>query len=117
MGQSTDALLMYGIRLTDEADLEYDEEADEGSAAARLAWSGDDVDGVTIESHCSGEYPMYIIAIKATVIRAWLGHPKDIDPAKLVAQSEWADKLQAFVLKYKLPTEGQMGWIMASNWN
>jgi hypothetical protein len=157
MGQSTDALLVYGYHLggddggwlvegageygelpqldwhdseDDEADFgtdvelrllasvgftETDWRADgyhdrERAAKARL--------GVTLETHCSGSYPGYLLIAKG--ITAHRGDVESIDFAELAAEVQQAGadaKLRAALDALGLtPKQEQPGWLLCSYW-
>lgn len=158
MGQSTNAMLMYGyhlggpdggweiqqadefggldvnqipwLRLDDESDFitqaeqkllesvgftETDWQADgyfdrERAAEARL--------GVTFESHCSGDYPMWVLA--AAEMTAYRGDARIVDLAALaqqVADEGWDDKLAAAVEALGItPKQAKPAWLLCSYW-
>lgn len=73
---------------------------------------------VVLVTHCSYEYPMYIIALPGTDISAWRGHPKKVD--KLIS-SQPADEeirvLESFVETYLSPEHIEdfvAGWWLSS---
>lgn len=74
--------------------------------------------GVVIDTHCSGEYPEYLLA--AHVTTAARGYPETLDLAELQAQAVtdgWDDKLRAALEVLGLtPTQEKPGWILASYW-
>src|SRR6187551_3834259 len=118
MGQSTDAILVYGIDFGDEPpwpefdepEEEYDEEA--CKLLNPLGWmvfNGDAVDGIVIVRHCSGDCPMYIVGVAGTELRAWRGSPKTV--AGLETKPEWDAALQAFLLKNNIQTDEHAAWL------
>jgi hypothetical protein len=72
--------------------------------------------GVELVSHCSSEYPMYVLAAKSTT--AWRGSPKLFDPAELgTVPAEWDDKLRAALAVLGLtPTQERARWVLCSDW-
>lgn len=118
MGVSTDAILLYGVPLSSDTDLSYDEESGVESGPAWMNWMGNADSGVTIVEHCSDACPMYFVAIEATVVRAWRGHPKYIIPMKLdvAVANVLNEHLAAFCKKYGLKPDGNHGWYLASYW-
>jgi hypothetical protein len=72
--------------------------------------------GVEFDTHCSGEYPMYVLATK--VITVYRGSVKTIDPAQdLAVQPDWDDKLRAALDVLSLqPTQDQARWLLCSYW-
>lgn len=68
---------------------------------------------IELITHCSGEYPMDIVAVKGTTTKAWGGEPKEIsgfevDPKKLEAAAE-------FCRQHGIPFENPK-WLLASYW-
>ena len=158
MGQSTNAMLMYGYHLgSDEGGWQlqglgeydelpaldwYDPEAEAGddfeSAVERKlladiagfteAWSSGsegyfdreraakDRVGVKLASHCSGDYPMYVLATK--VITVYRGEVEAIDPAHdLAVEPYWDHKLRAALNALGLtPTQETASWFLCSYW-
>lgn len=110
MGQSTDAILVYGIDLGSEdeppefmnsfddfdefiqreAGLVYpengsDQEREEYFTKAREARNNCPVELVC---HCSGDYPMYILAPRGCHITASRGYPEEISNLNQITPSE-----------------------------
>ncbi|GGW15807.1 hypothetical protein GCM10018980_51460 [Streptomyces capoamus] len=82
----------------------------ERAAKARL--------GVEFESHCSGDYPMYLLIAKG--ITAYRGGVKPIDFVALQAEVTQADadaKLRAALDALGLrPTQERAQWLLCSYW-
>lgn len=166
MGQSTDALLVYGYDLGNEDEwhvpelvVDYDEEGDdeeegdedEGLAERVIAkllvaagfvepdpepgarrgteaydrhfqWylrrgAAEDALPVKIETHCSVEYPMYLLA--AYVLTARRGYPEFPDFAALESQrvaEDWDGKLAAAATTLGWTLDGPPRWILCSDW-
>jgi hypothetical protein len=74
--------------------------------------------GVEFESHCSGDYPMYLLAAK--VITVYRGSVKELDLAALAVEPEmagWDDKLRAALAALSLtPVQDKPKWILCSYW-
>lgn len=74
--------------------------------------------GVELESHCSGDYPMWLLAAKG--ITAYRGDAKEIDFQALQAEVEQAGadaKLQAALDALGLrPTQARPQWLLCSYW-
>lgn len=135
MGMSTDALLWYGYCWDDEVDLMPEDKdgdrRDWGEVYLErmgLNHDGDSPDerylkrsaaleaaGVLIDSHCSSEYPIPLVAIASTKVRAWRGHPKSI--TSLEVRPEWEGMLAEFCRVMGItPPEGQKPqWWLASD--
>jgi len=84
--------------------------ARERAAKARL--------GVRFETHCSGDYPMYLLIAKG--ITAWRGKTEEIDFAALqdeMRQTDADTKLRAALNALGLrPTQERAQWLLCSYW-
>jgi hypothetical protein len=73
---------------------------------------------VTIESHCSAEYPMYVLSAK--MIRATRGNPKVVDPDYLQRAAITEDlnvKLtRACTVLGIQPIQTEPLWLLCSDW-
>ena len=94
MGQSTDAFLAFGIDLGDEVEwpaylTDGDEDSDYPDLAVYLGkkagladdayaeqWALERAYPLDLVRHCSGDYPMWFLALRDTVVRASSGDPK-----------------------------------------
>ncbi|HTR76954.1 MAG TPA: hypothetical protein VMH39_02550 [Gemmatimonadaceae bacterium] len=118
MGVSTDAKLVYGFEVGEE---EGDEEHDRCAALM-----DDDYDtltkvekrlGAELVYHCSDECTEYILGLKETYVRAWRGHPKDVDVGTFAAMSR--DKMDAKLVEIAaaLGLKAKPGrWLLCSYW-
>lgn len=74
--------------------------------------------GVELDSYCSGEYPMFLLAAK--VITVHRGDAETIDIADLAAapaREAWDDKLRAALAALGItPTQEQPKWLLCSYW-
>ncbi|MEU3507643.1 hypothetical protein ABZ733_06905 [Streptomyces longwoodensis] len=74
--------------------------------------------GVQFDTHCSGEYPMYLLIAKG--ITAYRGDAKEIDFSALAAEVKAADadaKLRAALDALGLrPTQERAQWLLCSYW-
>lgn len=131
MGQATDALLAYGYDLGGPSDewhvretgsyglLDvpwWDQEQDDPSfleaAQARIAEAG--ITGVEIHTHCSRDYPEYLLTAHCTT--AHRGYPQHVAPIFMsVSVAGAGDRLTAALKALGLtPTRDLPGWILAS---
>lgn len=118
MGQSTDAILVWGFDLGDYTDfpealsdrIEYltDEGYKELEALEKSI-------GVELVGHCSGEHRMYIVGVSKTKTLASRGYPVVITSLKLsIVKAQAA--LDAFAKELGIePKPGQ--WLLASDWS
>lgn len=72
---------------------------------------------VELVNVCSGEYPMYIVALKGTVLTVNRGFPKTFDPASLVVTDEQRNALLEFCRTHSIDTgDLEPGWYLSSYW-
>ena len=76
---------------------------------------------VTLINTCSGDYPMYILAIPTTCLTASRGYPKIFDPKSLTIEQKDIDGLLHFITKYiKFEDECEIDlnpkWYLSSYW-
>ena len=107
-GAEEKLLAAAGFTETDyRADGYYDRKRD---AEARV--------GVEMESYCSGDYPMWLLAAHKVVVSR--GDVKEIDFAALEAQrvaEDWDAKLQAALAVLGItPKQDAPKWLLASYW-
>jgi hypothetical protein len=129
MGVSTDGLVFFGFLIADGSETHErierekragpDGEPNPGTLGW-LVWMGDEDGAVEIGTHCSGEYPMYFVAVKATVIRAWRGRPMDLSGRLIRTQGiyeegEWCKLIRDFCARWDIPHE-EPRWYLASYW-
>ncbi|MEU0236805.1 hypothetical protein ABZ234_03875 [Nocardiopsis sp. NPDC006198] len=72
--------------------------------------------GVEVVSHCSIDYPMYILAAHSTTARR--GAPEAVDLADMSALQEDADARLARALEALglTPMQDKPAWLLASDW-
>lgn len=72
--------------------------------------------GVEFDTHCSGEYPMFLLATK--VITVYRGSVEEIDVAELAqVPADWDGKLTAALRALGLtPTQERARWLLCSYW-
>jgi hypothetical protein len=159
MGQSTNAMLVYGYNLGGEEGWELEGCGEYGELPALDWYNPEDVDGddfqsaaerrllaelagfteewsrenegyfereraaktrlgVEFDTHCSGNYPMYLLAAK--VITVHRGSVKEVDMADLAVAPEmngWNEKLSAALQALGIaPTQARPRWILCSYW-
>ena len=113
MGVSTDAIFAYGVNLGEEmppgmTTEQWDDITD--------VWGDDEIAerGFEVIYHCSGEYPMYFLAVPGTQLTAWRGSPKTVDSLSIES-----DPLAQFINAMKgLEVDvSEAGWHIFSMWS
>lgn len=68
-------------------------------------------------NYCSADYPMIILAIDTSVIRARRGYPEKIDPSAIEEGSEnFSNVLKAFCETHGIETDSEPAWFLCSYW-
>lgn len=67
-------------------------------------------------NYCSGDYPLYILAIPGTVKRASRGFPEAFRPEELLFPEDARQALIDFCDKYSIDYEDEPQWYLASYW-
>lgn len=71
---------------------------------------------VQMVNTCSGDYPMWIIAVADVGISASRGYPAMFDPAGLSVTDDQVEALAGFCKRFGLVGEGDPGWYLSSYW-
>ena len=71
---------------------------------------------VELVNYCSGEYPMYILAIPETCNSARRGYPTEFDPASMVVTDEQKQSLINICNAYGIEFENEPAWYLSSYW-
>ena len=126
MGVSTDGILVYGIPMEEEfnfmGELYTDEYIDHLLGVEECEWDvrrdARNACPVEIVSHCSYDYPMYIVALTGTRIWASRGYPVEVDPEKLNIDPEKIKEYHKFITDKGIPVpEGETPhWVLCSMW-
>jgi hypothetical protein len=144
MGQSTDAILVFGFDVGEENPLQKvagDDEDDSPELDVILAaraglvrpstadykapewtkyWAEKEAlekaSPLEIVRHCSGDYPMYIMAVRGTKTRANRGYPSVIDPAALAVTPEKIEAAKALCAELGIEWQ-EPKWLLCSMWD
>lgn len=120
MGVNTNAMLVFGVPLVEDAIPEYDEDVDDdqNNALASMRHFGEVDDGIMVKSHCSGSCPMHLLVVEGMSYTASRGHPVRIEALDAPAPEQLA-RLDAFIAKHELRdrVDGEPGWYLASWWS
>lgn len=119
MSTSTDAILVFGVPLAEDVEIpEYVDsvDIDTSSELYRAFYGYLDRHKGTIEivSHCSNEYPMFIVGVRVSKLRASRGSPRRLETFSV--GPDWVELVEDFVKRHQLKTVGEIGWWLASDW-
>ena len=70
----------------------------------------------TLVNYCSGDDPMYILAIVSSEKGASRGYPESFNPVDLNVDQDEIDKLVQFCTDYGIEYDGEPGWWLSSYW-
>jgi len=124
MGVSTDAILAYGYALpeVDPEELDWVDEDEDGyfdfgtAVEERLVAAG--IEGVHITTHCSVDYPMYLLTTYSRT--SWRGDVGRVDAHEMVARPPaegWDVKLDAAMTALGLTCDQERpSWLLCSDW-
>lgn len=93
MGQSSDAIVGWGVAFTEDG---FDFDASE-RAEKRLAAEGI---GVSLVSHVMPDQPSLAIVITSTMRRAYWGDPVKIDDAIAITRESWTGEIRRALAVY-----------------
>jgi hypothetical protein len=68
---------------------------------------------IEVVAHCSCDYPLYIIALRGTVMKAWDGEPRDIMLPSIPAEK--VQMLIDFCAEHGIKGAAPR-WLLTSNW-
>lgn len=131
MGVSTDAILVFGIPVGEEDEHpefmgnfdDFDDYLDSLSGLPQYGEPGysskarqefHDKCPADLVWHCSYEYPMYILAVRGTEIRAYRGDEVEITPEKLVVPETKLAEFRAWIAERGIQDEPR--WYLCSMW-
>lgn len=133
MGVSTDGILVFGFEIGEEGDepdflAEHNGDFEEflhsvsglprwGEPGHSFAAFREFEKGFPIElvSHCSYEYPMYILAVNGTKKKASRGYPEVISPEELIISDEKIEAFKKFCDDYGIEWQ-EPKWLLCSMW-
>jgi hypothetical protein len=67
-------------------------------------------------NYCSGDYPMWILAVPSSCRSNNRGYAERFNPSELVVTDEEVKVLHDFCVKYDLIPEEDAGWYLTSYW-
>lgn len=71
---------------------------------------------VELVNYCSGDYPMYALAIPSTVRKASRGNPTVIDPTTLAVSATEHEALLKFMADHAIEASDSPAWLLTSYW-
>jgi hypothetical protein len=71
---------------------------------------------IEIVNYCSGEYPMYILALRKSCLSCSRGYPDGFEPTSLVASDEDKERLLEFCREHGIEHDDEPGWWLSSYW-
>ena len=71
---------------------------------------------VELVNYCSGDCPMYVLAVPSTVLTARRGYPTEFDPAALTVTDEGRDTLRKFCADHGIKPPKEPTWLLTSYW-
>lgn len=131
MGQSTNGILVFGFEVGDEEEAPdymkgfegFEDYLDSLSGLPAYGEPGHSFDDqqvfrakcpADLVTHCSLDYPMYILAVRGTKTSARRGYPAEISPDELNVPIEKINALKAWAAERGI--EGEPKWLLCSLW-
>lgn len=116
MGQSTDAIFTYGFQIEEDSDsheicesLRNDRWEECSEAEKEL--------GIKLISHCSCDYPMYVIGSEKTTVTAHSAYPKLVQILQIDENME-KTKIRMFCDRFGIEfNESGCGFWLQSDWS
>lgn len=71
---------------------------------------------VELLNYCSGDCPMYALAVPGTVLTARRGYPAEFDPAALTVTDDGREALRKFCIDYGIELPQEPTWLLTSYW-
>lgn len=71
---------------------------------------------IALVNYCSGECPMYAIAVPSTVMTARRGYPTAFDPDNLLVSEDERAGLLEFFAKHDIDAPSAPAWLLTSYW-
>lgn len=88
-----------------------------GFEVPKWSWMVEQKLPVQVITHCSLDYPMYILSAGLTTHTSYQGRARLLNMASLAVQEEWAKNLQKALDALDIkPIQQEPGWILASLW-
>lgn len=135
MGQSTDAILFYGILFEDEDEAPefmreagYDDWWEFLEAESGLPLYGEaghsfeahqeyrEKQPVDLIQHCSGDYPMYGLCVRGSEVTARRGYPISLEDGLPEISNDQEQAFFHWCEKHNIKLQDPK-WILCSNWN
>ena len=82
----------------------------------RKFWNSHPKIPIEIFNGQSGDYPLYILAVKGSTLIASRGSPESFDPLQLVVSDEQVKELTDFCKRFGIVYENPPQWYLSSYW-
>ena len=99
---------LNGREPTDEGNTRYWQERRDFEAAHPLP--------VTLVNYCSGDCPMYVVAVPGTTVVARRGYPEVVDPSALLVTQDQYGQLMKFFTDFGIDAPSTPSWLLTSYW-
>lgn len=110
MGVSTDGILFYGIHFNEEWAPDNDD----------WFWKDPDLEDLQLDfdRHCSGDYPMFYIAVRESHLTAHRGYPQRITSPDVGIKTHpgWDERVLEFCKRKNIEPQSECGWWLVSLW-
>jgi hypothetical protein len=83
---------------------------------AQNKWDREHPMPVSLVNYCSGDCPMWMLAVPESFKNNSRGCPEKFDPKDLTVSQEAIDKLLKFCKDYDIEYEGEPAWYLTSLW-
>lgn len=71
---------------------------------------------VALVNYCSGDCPMYALAVPRTILTARRGYPTEFDPAALTISDAEREALLKFCAEHGIDLPQEPAWLLTSYW-
>ena len=117
MGVNTDAGICFGVDFGEELPEYFEQFEDEDDDGWGAPYNFNEQEGLPVEiiTHCSGDFPYYILAFKNTEHSACRGYPVTIEPHTLKVKPESIQKMKDFFKQADIEWQAP-SWLLYSYW-
>lgn len=124
MGNSADAILVFGFDLGEEQPEQFDEDFEEyiwnkygkGAGTHKSAWAFSESYPITLVRHSTWDFPCFVLGLTRTQVSATWGSPKALNVADFTVTPEEVDMLKKWCAENNIGIDGEPSWILCSMW-